>query len=1412
MANKNLKPVILLAFANDKQEAGAGFLRLTEERNGIRDALAKAEEQGLCEVIVEPDVSIDRIFNAFQSKVYRDRIAIFHYAGHADSYKLLLESQSGTNVTAHTEGLVSFLAKQRGLQMVFLNGCSSQSQSEDLVKAGVPAVVGTSQKINDQVATSLSVRFYKGLAAGNEIGRAWEEAIDQVKTEKGTVSGTRSMLWDEEEDETPPDRFPWEIYYSEDNGFAEDWNLPAAAKDPLFGLDIPGRYFRKLPVTPYVGLRSFKQEEAAIFFGRGREIRELYGLLNSMQPVILFYGKAGVGKSSLLQAGLIPRVEDDYLVTYEERQASGLTDTLVQILNKLSDKYELVRSVSSADLRLTEKIAELRTALEGTSGFAREVIDKELQKLTILNRDNVSMVEQWHMIEEKTGKPLLIILDQLEASFSADQENLTKEWELFTETLRQICNTSHIPISGKIILSYRDEHHALMNEHFQELSLPYSEIYIPPLDWDGIVEAVEGVTLRPSTHDYYHLEIDRKPESSFPAIIADDLLEGDESPIAPILQVWLTDLWHRAVRENARSPQISVRMYQEFKHSGAVMISFFRQQLAKLHGWQREVVESGLILDLLYHHTTPLGTTEKISQEKLWEIYQDREGLIGEIMAMCQDLYLVTSVRRRITSLSHHFLAPVLIKEHSVSVRPGQQATRILSSKIEEFRSKESGIWLNDADLDIVEKGLGGMRKLDGDETALLEISRQLKIKREKDRKRRRIIASVLVAVIFLFAILAAWQWRVSVTNFNKSKSNELAFVAKELFNTDNTKALRVAYEAYNILSARSSPTVTQTISEIFHTYAKMPFYAAVFSHRETVNSAVFSSDGAYVLTASEDGFAKLWDTKGVLLDTFSHDGYDVLYADFSPNGKQILTITKSEVRLWELDGTLVDSDSLPEGQIPDLKNFSTDGTRIVPAPRLKEEEDWNILLDTLRQEHMEVIPAKNKSRILVSSYDQVLKLCDDQGNVLKDSLILGYAAAAFGPDDKQFLSVSFSYESDTSIISIWDENIRLIYSFQYKGEVKKAVFSPDGKKILTASRDQTAKLWDFSEKPVHQLPRQGAVKSAEFSPDGTMIVTASQDKMVRLWSANGILLDSLRHEGVVNAAVFSPDGKRILTASRDYTARLWTPGDHKTVILPHQDIVSSATYSPDGSRILTGSLDTYARLWTADGFPVDSFKHEGEVNTAVFSPDGKMLLTTSRDLYQASLWLPKDPTPIIFKHQAEVNAAVFSPDGKQVLTASDDGRATLWSIKGDSIISYKETAAMKVAIFSPDGRSVLTGGVKEMVKIWDLKGKLRDSLAHEAVITSIMFSPDGKKILTAAKDQTARLWNDKGSLLAEYQCQSQIVNRSIFSPDGKKILTADESGYAIVWWAPYFIYDWLKKAPVYSLNPEEKDLYSIPY
>ena len=153
---------------------------------------------------------------------------------------------------------------------------------------------------------------------------------------------------------------------------------------------------------------------------------------------------------------------------------------------------------------------------------------------------------------------------------------------------------------------------------------------------------------------------------------------------------------------------------------------------------------------------------------------------------------------------------------------------------------------------------------------------------------------------------------------------------------------------------------------------------------------------------------------------------------------------------------------------------------------------------------------------------------------------------------------------------------------------VYSAAFSPDGSRIVTASRDKAARIWDAATAEEIAVLRghDGAVNSATFSPDGSRIVTASRDKTARIWdAATAKEIAVLRgHDSAVISAAFSPDGSRIVTASDDKTARIWNAATAKeiAVLRGHDGALNSAAFSRDGSRIVTASWDATARIWNA--------------------------------------------------------------------------------------------------------------------------------------------------------------------------------------------------------------------------------------
>jgi WD40 repeat protein len=1386
-------PVILLAFANDKQNTGAGYLRgLTLERNAIRDALMKAEEYGLCQVLVEPDATVDRLFDIFQNPTYRDRIAIFHYGGHAESYSLLLESASGGKATAHSEGLVAFLAKQKSLRLVFLNGCSSQKQSEELVAAGLPAVIGTSQSINDTIATGLATRFYKGMAAGMTIERAWTDAVDQTRTENKT-SDTASLFVEGILGEPGESTFPWELYTGESGASSKAWNLPEAANQPLFGLELPRSYYRKLPPAPYPGLRSFIREEAAIFFGRGADIRKLYTQLSHEQPVILVSGKKGVGKSSLLTAGLAPRLEEAYVVSCAPVENKNLAQALTDALDQVSAENGLEKLSSKDESNTALKIAELQNSIVSLTGVAKEILEQELTRLTRLSAaDRLSCHEQWMAIEEKTGKPLVLILDEL----PHDPE----QWKDLHEMMADIFDKKLAP-RGKMLLSIDEESHGPLRSFLQSAGFPYAEIFLQPLTWDGITEAITGITLSPFTRDYYRLQIENSSASNLPVTLAGDLSDGDTSLVAPYLQVILSALWEKAIQDNSQSPMLLLRGYQQGMQTGEIMEGYFTRQLAQLREWNETPVVSGLALDLLYRHTSALGKSNVLDASTRNQTYGDRREMVNALVAKCKTLFLLSVTPSDSTALGHNLLAQVVIRHYSISLSPGQQASRILSARTGETMMNS---WLNEADLEVVEKGKQGMRSLSNEELVLLEYSRAKKLQALKDRKRNRAIRIALVSVVVVFAALAGWQWYVANQRYLYSRSGELAFTAREILKDDNTIALDVAYQAYALLGEDSPPIVMQTLSDIFHIQDERALYTSNFPHKERVFTAVFSPDGKHVLTASEDGYAKLWDLRGKELMSFPHE-IEVTAASFSPNGSQILTITRTHVQLWERDGKLTDKDTIPE-TVTNLGDFSTDGMKIIPNPSKNDATPYAAQLNNLRQDGKLVISSQAQNRILVITGGTCI-LLDEKGSVLKDTFSTSVVNGVFSTDSRQLMTIA--PDSVSSILTVWSAAGDSLYSFRCKGTEVNAVFSPDNTSILTASNDYTAKLWDFAHTFLHRFPKQSqAMNTVDYFPEGDTYATTSFDSTARIWDGNGRMIDSLRHGDVVTSAWYSLDGKYIVTASRDSTARLWNPKESKVITLRHGNEVTSAIFSHKGDKILTASLDSTVRLWDTDGRLIHTYPLRDEVSMACLSPDDSRILSVSSG-NTLTVWDVKGDSLATMASPAKIYTALFSPDGNMIITGCADSLVRLYSLEGIILHTLKHFEKIKIALSTPDGQRIITGGGKT-VKIWDSNGVLLDSLIHSDNVTSISVSPAGREILTTSIDHHAYLWHFNGDLIAQYTSHTAKINYGCFVRDGSHVLTAADDGYVMRWRTPRAIYAELNKNPIYQLSQKERETFGI--
>ncbi len=357
-----------------------------------------------------------------------------------------------------------------------------------------------------------------------------------------------------------------------------------------------------------------------------------------------------------------------------------------------------------------------------------------------------------------------------------------------------------------------------------------------------------------------------------------------------------------------------------------------------------------------------------------------------------------------------------------------------------------------------------------------------------------------------------------------------------------------------------------------------------------------------------------------------------------------------------------------------------------------------------------------------------------------------------------------------------------------HKDYIEGVSFSPDGKMIATASRDDTVKLWHRNGSLIRTLQgRGGDVFSVNFSPDSQLIASANNDKTAKLWSREGKLLTTLSgHKELVNSVSFSPDGKTIATVSYDKTVKLWNRvGKELRTFIGHKDRVYWVSFSPDSKTIATASADKTVKLWRLDGKLLSTFMgHKDHVYNVSFSPDGKMIATASKD-NTAKLWNQQGKVLRTLKgHTAAVTSVSFSPDGTTIATASKDNTVKLWHRDGKEFNMLKgHGGSVNQVSFSPDGKSLASVSEDKTVKLWQIKPYWITILSgHSDRVNRVSFSRDGQTLATASQDKTVKLWNRNGEELAVLRGHKNWVFGVGFSPDGNTIATASADQTVKLW------------------------------
>jgi len=552
---------------------------------------------------------------------------------------------------------------------------------------------------------------------------------------------------------------------------------------------------------------------------------------------------------------------------------------------------------------------------------------------------------------------------------------------------------------------------------------------------------------------------------------------------------------------------------------------------------------------------------------------------------------------------------------------------------------------------------------------------------------------------------------------------------------------------------------------------------ATLTGHTDDVECCAYSPDGNLIVSCSQDNTLKVWDSRtGREIRTLSGHTNQVQYCAYLSDGSRIVSHgIDGMLIIWDAETGALKSSTQTQLQLYEGVHcvLSLDGRFLALARTAYADKSgagwpegdwdetvelWNITTGKqlkIVDRHSSPSPEYNScafsidgSRLVCATSEGSLTLFDTAtGEELAALTGHGCGSPVFSADGRRI-----GFAGDNATLKLWEMETGQITTILtgHNGDVGRCGFSPDGKLVMSGSRDKTIKVWVADAKETSATlagtNHAGAIRSCAFSPDGMCVVTGSDDKTLKLWDSQTchVLATLIGHTAEVTSCAFSPDGSRVISGGRDNTVRLWdreAARELKT-FTGHQGIVTSCSFSPNGREILSGSGD--ATLIVCDAGTGERLKH-------------------------------------LVGHSESVEACAYSPDGSLIASGSYDNTVKVWNGRtGKETATLKgHTGCIRACAFSPDGKAIVSGGYDNLLKLWDVgNGDERETLkGHTNAVEACSFSQNGRLILSGSYDNTIKLWeNESGKNLVTYSVDVEITSACI-SPGSDIVACGDIVG-----------------------------------
>ena len=558
--------------------------------------------------------------------------------------------------------------------------------------------------------------------------------------------------------------------------------------------------------------------------------------------------------------------------------------------------------------------------------------------------------------------------------------------------------------------------------------------------------------------------------------------------------------------------------------------------------------------------------------------------------------------------------------------------------------------------------------------------------------------------------------------------------------------------------------------------------------HQESVTSAQFSTSGHWVLTASADGVARIWDADRSLLlrsTTASLDDYGkpswLRHASFSQDDLFVVTTSNLEVRVWEIPrnhhGDMLLKSTLKHGDSIRFAEFSPIDHNIVVTASLD---------NTAKIRHWTDCDEKGDSKN---------EACKASEMTLKHEASLW--GAWFSEDGKRIATESY----DDSI-QVWDAQSGLPVGgpIPNTSELNGLGISRDGKRMLISAEGGGAHLWELEE----PLSGKGEVvtdkinivygRDTQAGPRGVGVDDADNYRLLdnletpvlkpisfQPWQTVKLAEDG--HHALLSRLQDVPDSVNP-SGNLAPGAQVWdfSTGQPIGPILPSSD---SATISDDGSRVLLQNSKTVTVYDAVTGKALGSFTNQdiaprirSHQGSSIFSHDGSKVVTAY--LWNAQIWNAQTGALIgkEMTRDLSINDAEFSRDGKWLVVASNDATASLWDASTGELVGkpLRHGGIVDSVEFSPDPQEkyFLTQTKNGLGQVWDAKTRKKmGAPIHLGMDTlGMYFSPDGTMIVSRTPN-AAQVWEaSSGEKLGEPITQEKPIRVALFTSDGSRVVT----------------------------------------